>query len=333
MAQLNGLPVYNIKINEDLSHKTGIDFISLVDCPAIESNWVAMSSKKEPFKFALDKDKQILAGPILITDLPIYRNDNGIEYYVVFSAQEIEKLVRKFQASQKTINLNYQHQKDSQVSNAVIQEIWLTGKNDKSKDLGFNLPIGSAFVCAHIGDKTFWDEQVKTQTVKGFSIEGFLDMEMKKMNKTKIKLMATAKTNDGKSLKTPADAFAEGVEIMIVADDNTEMVCPDGDYVLESGETVSVAGGKVTKISEVEFTEEEVGVLAEALKKVLKPLEDQVAELKLKNTELETKLSNIPGAKSATDKTDETKPVKLSVTQLSKNKLGILRKKDAELKS
>lgn len=189
MASLNGLPVYYIKINEDLENKTGIDFISLVDCPAIESNWVAFS--KTILKFSSDADKQILCGPILIPDLPIYRHDDKLgEYYVVFKADEIEKLVRKFQATQKTINLNYQHQKDSQLKSAVVQEIWLTGKNDKSKDFGFNLAEGSAFVCAFIGDKTFWEEEIKTGKVLGFSIEGFLDMELKKvkMNNQKFEV-------------------------------------------------------------------------------------------------------------------------------------------------
>ena len=121
MAQLNGLPVYEIKFNEDLNVQSGIDFISLVDYPAIESNFIALA--KEKVHFSTNKEKQLLYGAILIPDKPIYRNDpNGIgEYYVVFKSDTIEKLVRKFQATQKTININYQHLDNSQVVHLVLK--------------------------------------------------------------------------------------------------------------------------------------------------------------------------------------------------------------------
>lgn len=208
MAELNGLPVFYIKCNENPDSKLGMDFISLVDCPAIETNWVALANEKKPMKFSVNEDKQLLYGPILIPDLPIYRNDsvNG-EHYVVFTSDEIQKLVRKFQLQQKTINLNFQHQENSQINSAVIQEIWLTGKKDKSQDLGFDLPANTAFVCAFIGDNGFWNKEVKSGNVKGFSIEGFLDMEMKSARKftTDKKKFEVYQQADGGS-----DVFIDG---------------------------------------------------------------------------------------------------------------------------
>lgn len=417
MAQLNGLPVFYIKVNEDISSNNGIDFISLVDCPAIETNWVAMADTKAPLKFNTNSDKQLLSGPILIPDLPIYRYDkeNG-EYYVVFTSEEIQKLVRKFQATQKTVNLNYQHKKNSQLSQAVVQEIWLTGSNDKSKDLGFDLPVNTAFVVTHIGDKKFWDDEIKTGNVKGFSIEGFLDMEMKKQNKIKMshqkfevykqadgcsdvyidgaiavdnyvfsnypsvtlvdgkkqitqypvwqetvvledgtiltlkdskilkidkkatmsKLkLAEVMTSDGKKLTTKDEVMQVNSEVMIVAADGTESVAPDGDYTLDSGEVVTVLGGKVTAISEPEqdLSAEQIEVIQNAMSSVIKPLQDKVAALELKNAELETKLSKIPAAGSATSDKDETAKTTLSKQSQLKGKLEFLRKKDAELPS
>lgn len=412
MAELNGLPVYNIKISEDLGNNTGIDFISLVDYPAIESNWIAMGDHKKPMKFVASEDKQLLYGPILIPGLPIYRFDKELgEYYVVFSAEEIQKIVRKFQASQKTINLNYQHQKDSQLKQAVVQEIWLTGAKDKSQDLGFDLPANTAFVCTHIGDTEFWDNEIKTGNVKGFSIEGFLDMELKKLIKQKMekqnftaykqadggddvfidgeiavdnyvfsnwpsvtlvngvkqvtqypvwqqtvvlddgtilnlkdskilsiekkqgmskkKLAAEAKTNDGLTMKTSADTLAVGSDVVIVAADGTETVPADGDYTLESGDVVSVSGGKITAINTMDLSQEEENALTEiiqaAVLNAIKPLSDKV-------TALEQKLSNAPGAASATENTDlPTTTTKLSIKKSLLSKLEILRKKDNEM--
>lgn len=414
MATLNGLPVYSINISEDLSDKTGVDFISLVDYPAIETNWIAMGDTKKPLKFTTDEDKQLLYGPILIPDLPIYRYDKDMgEYYVVFKAETIERIVRKFQASQKTINLNYQHKEDSQLKLAVVQEIWLTGAKDKSQDFGFELPAGAAFICAHIGDKDFWKDEVKTGNVRGFSIEGFLDMEMKKsiqnsmINRdkfevhkqsdggadvyidgeiaignyvfsnypcvvlkngvkevtqypvwqdtvvladgtvltlkdakivlidkptamSKTKLSAEAKTSDGTTLKTPADAMEVGVDLVIVNADNTETAAPDGDYTLENGDVVSVVGGKITAINALELTTEEEAALQEVAMKIMKPV---ISKMQTEIDELKTKLANTPGAPSATAITDTpaaSAATKLSTKKTLLGKLEVFRKKDKE---
>lgn len=405
MATLNGLPVFNIKINEELENKTGIDFISLVDCPAIESNWVAMAEKK-PLKFTTDSDKQILLGPILIPDKPIYRYDEKLgEYYVVFKKEEIEKLVRKFQATQKSINLNYQHQKDSQLQKAVVQEIWLTGQNDKSKDHGFTEPEGSAFVVAHIGDKKFWDEEVKTGKVLGFSIEGFLDMELKKIPMNKLlkleihkqadggcdvfidgevkvdsyvysnwpsvtlvngvrtetkypywgdivvledgKILTlkdskiikvedkqtmssqkfiTAKTDKGVEITCDGETFATGSEVYTMQDGNKSALA-DGEYKLENGTTLKVSAGKITEITEEELNAEEVAIIQKAMKPIFDKMEARIKEL-------ETKLSQTPGAPSATTPTSTPKVEPAATTSPRKTllrKLEVLRKKDKEV--
>ena len=54
---------------------SGIDAISIVEAPAIEENFVALNDHKE-YKFAeVSKDQQILIGPMLIPNKPIYRRE------------------------------------------------------------------------------------------------------------------------------------------------------------------------------------------------------------------------------------------------------------------
>jgi hypothetical protein len=407
MAKLNGLPVYEVKVNEDLDSPKGIDFISLVDYPAIETNFVAMSAVRKLVKFSTNPDKQLLLGPILIPDQPIYRNDEMGEYYITFSAEEIQKLVRKFQQTQKTVNLNYQHQKNSQLKSAVVQEIWLVGDNDKSKDFGFELPKNSAFICAHIGDKKFWDEEIKTKNVQGFSIEGFLDMEIKnymnnmkqqkfevhkqsdggcdvyldgpvavdtmvfsnypsitlvnavkqvtqypiwqelivledgtiltlkdsKIIKVETKManqkLVTAKTDKGVEIKSDSDAFATGVDVY-TEDNGTKTPVADGEYNLDNGSKLRVEGGKIMEIIEVDQTmsDEEEKLLQKTFKPFFDKLEKKMNDFKV---EVEAKLKNIPGAPSATGKTDTTLPTQLSAKKSLLTKLEILKKKDKEL--
>lgn len=295
MALFNGLPVYKVKVNEDVTNNEGIDFVSLVDAPAIEKNWVALSNNKEPLKFQAFADKQILAGPILIPDHYIYRNDNGVEYYVVFSAEEIQKLVRKLQAQKKTINLNYQHRENSQVKDAVIQEIWLTGKVDKSQTLGFDLPEGSAFVMTHIGDANFWEKEIKSGNVKGFSIEGFLGMEL---NKHKFIM---AKTDKGIEISSPGATFTKGAEVFMKNEQGKDVPLSDGDHKLDNGIVLKVEAGKIVDVTEPDLTPEEIEEYSKVFSKVIekhtKPMSDKIAEL-------EVRLSKISGAASGTDNND-----------------------------
>lgn len=337
MALLNGLPVYSITFDEAPDKDSGIDFVSLVDYPAIESNWVALSkeSQKAPLRFGFNADKQIIYGPILIPNKPIYRYDEktGEEYFVVFTKDVVEKLVRKFQVQAKTINLNYQHLKDSQISQAVIQEIWLTGKPDKSNALGFDLEEGSGFVGAYIGDSKFWNEEIKSGNVRGFSIEGFLDMEMKKINikKQMEGKFATAKTMDGVEVKTDAESFVVGSEVYTEVD-GVKAPAPDGEHTLENGVKIKIEAGKITEVMEAEMSAEEVEIIQNAAKPLIEQmLKSQKDEYEARIKALEEKFANTPAAGSATEKTEKAEPAKLSQRKSLETKLSFLRKKDTEV--
>jgi hypothetical protein len=322
MATLNGLPVFKIKIDDSLESNQGIDFISLVDYPAIESNWVALSNET---KLHFNQDKQLLYGAILIPDQPIYRYSQDMgEFYVVFTKEEILKLVRKFQAQQKTINLNYQHKKDTQIANAVVQEIWIVEQPDKSNKYIQNLPDGSAFVVAHIGDSKFWNEEVKTGNVRGFSIEGFLDMELKSINQNMQKQkFVSATTVDGVVVKTDAEAIAVGVEVYTEDEAGNKTPAPDGTHTLDNGMVIVVSEGKVTEVSEVE--EEMDAEVEKVLEKAFnKFFASAIKTFEAKLAEMEVKFSNQPAGQSATKK-DDAQSVEMS--KMEKVKEIILKSK------
>jgi hypothetical protein len=321
---MDKLPLYKIKVNEDLTSNEGIDFVSLVDYPAIESNWIAFN--KQPQKTYFDTDKQMLYGAILIPDKPIYRfsQDMG-EYNVTFPVESVIALVRKLQAQKKTINLNYQHQKDSQITDAVIQEIWLTGVKDKSQDFGFNHPVNTAMVGVYIGDKKFWNEEVKSGNVKGFSIEGFLDMELKSIkHKMNTQKFVSATTTEGVVVKTDAETIEVGVEVYTEDEAGTKTPAPDGVHTLDNGMTITVASGKVTEIEEAPMEE---GLDAETVEVIQKAVAPIIAEMQ-KNFDaqlsaLKVELSNQPAGEPA--KKENAAPVQLNAVEkvkvlLTKNK-------------
>lgn len=331
MKTLNGLPVYKMTINED-DTLTGVEFLSLVDFPAIEVNWVAFSKNKIKL-YASEQDKQILVGPAMIPDLPIYRADAELgEYYVTFDSAEIERIANKFMKEQNTLAINYQHQDNSQVSGAVIVESWFITdtQNDKSNVYGFNLPVGTWMVSTKIENSDFWNNEIKSGNVRGYSIEGYLNLEMAKIknkqdNKmSKIKMNAEIKTTDGVMLYTDGDAFVEGANVYTVDSNGNQVPATDGDYVLENGVTITIASGKITVVAdpsatpaatsqnaEFQLTPEDIQTIMDQLAPALKPLADQITALEARiialetaNMDMKTAMSKIPGSGISTSNTD-----------------------------
>lgn len=179
------LPIYRLTISEQ-DNESGVFAISLVDAPAIESDWFAFSKVAEP-KFAfksVSADKQILAGYFMLPDKMIYRNDNGREYFVVFDKNTINTISEKFNKNLLSNQFNIQHNDKNKVS-AFVKENWIVESldYDKSKAYGFEPIEGGWFGLVKVEDAGVWNEFVKTGVLKGFSIEGMFEMELERMNK------------------------------------------------------------------------------------------------------------------------------------------------------
>jgi hypothetical protein len=129
------LPVYKITIDD--IEDSGIEYVSLVEKPAIMIKGLAFSDNVEPQYFKFNDDKQIIAGAALIPDLKIYRYDIDLgEYYVVFEKETIEKMVDKFNKTQKEYKINLEH--TDKLVPAFIKGSWIIEDmtNDKSRMYG-----------------------------------------------------------------------------------------------------------------------------------------------------------------------------------------------------
>jgi hypothetical protein len=173
------LPIYDIVLNDD---DQGVGMISLVDDPAIKVNWIKLA-KQNPMMFKTDVERQMLYGPFLIPNMLIYRFDaqNG-EYYVRFSKEQIDKIATKFNEDLNNRNINFMHS-DVKVDGFVAQNWVIEGDQDKSKSLGFDLSEGTWFGGVKIKDTEFCKDKVKSEEVKGFSVEILADLELSLKNK------------------------------------------------------------------------------------------------------------------------------------------------------
>lgn len=170
------LPVYNCLVDESIEDQSGIYAVSFVDAPANETEFVALSRHHKKEHLSKDSKKQILTGVVLRPDQLIYRNDAQMgEYYIRFSSDQIEKIAAKMMRTGVALH-NTTHQHQDALSGNYLTELWIVEDpaNDKSRALGFaDLPKGTLMCSYKIEDKTYWDTQIMSGNVRGFSLEGF----------------------------------------------------------------------------------------------------------------------------------------------------------------
>ena len=99
----------------------GLKFMSAVESPAIMVNWVKFNDEK-PIKMAIqNEEQQVVFAPALIPDLPIYRNHNGREFYLMFDKKTIEQiaLYRDWETDRKSTRLNSSHSAKSRMPSSA----------------------------------------------------------------------------------------------------------------------------------------------------------------------------------------------------------------------
>lgn len=165
-------PVYKCVIDESMESDLQVDFVALVDRPAIEKNFLAF--KEGRLKFNVDQEQRIVSGPAMLADTLIYRYDPSIgEYYTVFEKNTILSIVQKFFKKGFIQNFNIMHDPEQKTSGLTIFESFITNTDRGIKPMkGFeDAPEGSWFLTAKVDDDAVW-EKVKSGEVKGFSVEG-----------------------------------------------------------------------------------------------------------------------------------------------------------------
>lgn len=169
----NQVEVFELAIDE--TGKLGVNCVSLVNAPAIDVNFVALSKEtKIEFTSVETEEKKMLYGALLIPEQLIYRVDkeNNKPYYVKYSKETIERVSQDFLKRNMHHNSNLEH--SLPVAGLTIVESWLVGQPDKSQQFGFSLPEGTWFVGMKVDNEEIWQD-VKNGTFKGFSIEGFFE--------------------------------------------------------------------------------------------------------------------------------------------------------------
>ena len=170
-----------IELILDEDEAIGVEAISVVESPAIESDFIALN--KQEIKLAeIDKEKRLLMGALLIPQKPIYRRNGEEEYYIFFSKKTVARASQMYLQNGNQSNSTLEH--DAQLKDLTLVESWIV--EDKQKDktalYGLDVPVGTWMGSVKVDNDEIWNDYVKTGKVKGFSIEGYFADKLERPN-------------------------------------------------------------------------------------------------------------------------------------------------------
>ena len=179
--------ILELVINED-DEDSGVEYISLVDQPAIEKMWHKFN-KQQPIDFHFkiqDEEKRIVSGFFMIADLPIPRiNDVGEKFYVVFKKDTINKIVNKFFKQGYSNKINLMHDEDMD-GIYLIESLIIDSKRGINSPKGFEkVPDGSWWGSLRVQNDIVW-QMIKENVIRGFSVEGMFAQNKAKNLQEKI---------------------------------------------------------------------------------------------------------------------------------------------------
>lgn len=290
MTTIDGIPVYRVLVDDD---KDGMVRVSLVDDPAVMSDFVSFDRQRRAQLFAVqDEEKRLVRGVVARADFPVFRKDERLgEHYVIFPASSIREMAEKYLTEGRADRVDLMH--DGREVDGVHLVQWFI-KGDGVTVEGFDdIADGSLFAEYHITDDDVW-AAVKDGTFKGFSMEVFYtlipennvayveeavedadgiferiiaalsskDMTIKNRNNLLRKLgrylssFASVTTDKGVLAWDGDEDLKAGDRVYIEDADGNRAEAADGDYTTEDGKIIVVENGAV---SEIRDPEAEVG--------------------------------------------------------------------------
>lgn len=285
IVTIGGIPVYQAVISDD---ETGMFKISLVDDPAVMSNFQAFDATRKMQLYAIqDEEKRLIRGCIMRANFPIYRRDSKMgEYYIIYKPDEIRKMAEKYLLEGRQNDVNLMHEEGSDVDDVQMVQYFIKG--DGIQVDGFDeCADGSLFGEFHVVNDDIWDE-IKAGTYKGFSLEGVFDLvpeqdkdeiqeivdildgafrklfknhkEMKKsklrrLKETLAKLLqefGNVTTDKGVLSWDGEEDLKEGDLVYVEDSEGNRTPAADGDYKTDDNKVIVVVDGKVSEIKDAE---------------------------------------------------------------------------------
>lgn len=276
---IDNIPVYQALVDDE---GTGMFRISLVDSPAVMSDFQAFDSQKRPVMYRIsDEEKRLVRGVVMRADFPIYRYDKKAgEYYIIYKAETIRTMAEKYLLESRQNDVNLMHEEGSDVDGVQMVQYFIKDTAAGVSPAGFDdIADGSLFAEFHVVNDEVWDA-IREGTYKGFSLEGVFNLVpetdkddvqrivdeldgkfnnqkkgiMGKMQNLKKAILALLEENfanvttDKGVLSWDGEEDLKAGDSVYVERDGERVAAPDGDYRTEDGKVIRVADGKVSEI-------------------------------------------------------------------------------------
>lgn len=266
---------------------------SFVSEPATEKEWLYFSDAKKRLDF-YDTEKQIVTSVVMLANTPIYRNDDGYEYMLVFTAEAIEKMAYDYFGKNGFNKISINHDGSVIEGSAILLESYFVDDNKRAPEKFGTLPKGTWVVSYKVIDKKIWN-MIKNKKLRGFSIEVLADLKKLKLKYTNNKNKKNMEKEKNKNQKfedavtdqginVTFDSFEVGQIIYTVAEDGTKVTLEQGTYLINYEgsvyEVVVDENGTMTEINQVSENKAESDFASE-FKKLQERLE--AIEKKLEN--------------------------------------------------
>lgn len=157
-VKYNGLPLFIL--NAD-TPKNVIEGVSFVESPAMEADF---------FKFGKESPKNVVWGVALRPNKPIYRNQNGQEFYVQFTKTGIYDYVYN-NVTLSDLYFNFNHIAEKKYNCKVVESYIIDRSVNKMPPIGYeNESDGTWLLGVKVNDP-YLLEKIDTGEAKGFSLE------------------------------------------------------------------------------------------------------------------------------------------------------------------
>lgn len=250
-----------LKITTDPAYidgEAGIDQVAFTKNPAVKVKGFAFNSHEVKRISFADAPKMRIVAPAMIP-MNIYRNDEFGEYYVQFTAEEIENLHKAFMKDLNNKQLfNLEHD-SNKIAPAYILEAWLVGKDPKAdrsySEFGIEVPTGTLMMTAQITDQNYYNALVREDQT-GFSVEGLFGLKFTENKKTPMKQTFSLPDGEHKiedkiyMVKDGEIVDVKEVEAEEVKEEKVEEVEVEAEEVKEEVEEVKVEAQEVPDIDE-----------------------------------------------------------------------------------
>lgn len=273
---MNNIPVFEAYI-DDIN--CGIYRISLVDLPAVESDFIYFNKQDKIMKFSIENEEQhMVTGVIMRANFNIYRYDENYgEFYIKYSPETIKLMAEKMMCDNTFNNINIMHEDGTDVEGINLVELFIKDTEKGIDPIGFeDIENGSLFATYKVNNSVIWDE-IKNGTFRGFSLEGIFDLsqtQFKKQNNnnnnsflnTMNKLFnrflksfvkcGSVETDKGTLYWVGQADLQIGDELFYNTENEEAVKVEDGEYTLEDGTVIVVKEGLVSEIREKDGEQE-----------------------------------------------------------------------------